>query len=167
MYRFKSRLIAELIVVLVLIAIGLLLNVYIGESDISNTFQKLSTYPYDDKETTFNFLIIGTLGCYFYLLSNAYRNFNHRVKLFILLGFGLITLLGSIQFMSILKEIENVIRIDFSTIPFPTEPDIVQKNVKLNVLNSLDVFNISFVITGLISIIVSIVAILKLKNSKG
>lgn len=166
MFKFKSRLIAELVVVLVLIAIGLLINVYVSDSDISNTFQKLSTYSYDDKALTFNLLIIGTIGCYYYLISSAFSNFKNIFKLFLLLAFGLMTLFSSLNLMVIIGEITDVITSDFNSIPFPTEPDIVQKNVRLNVLNSMDFFNLSLIISGGISILISGYYLLLIKKEK-
>ena len=139
-----------LIEILAIIVVAWLCQKVISNSSFPNYFQEITGKPFEAFSGLFLRVFIAVLGVYFFFLMNIITKFKNIIGNFIQIGFCVFGIIVSLESLSFIWDTRSEIRNTFMTIPFPTEPDVVSRNIKLSVLSSNE--NMFYAFLGIVII---------------
>jgi hypothetical protein len=136
--------------ILAIIIVAWLCHKVISGSTFPSYFEEITNKPFEDFSNLFLRVFIAVLGVYYFFLLNIIARFKNLLANIIQIVFCIIGIIVSIESLSFIWDTRSEIRNAFNTIPFPTEPDVVSRNIKISVLNSNE--NMFYAFLGIVII---------------
>ncbi len=143
-----------------LVLLGVYLNTFVTKSKLAFTFAE---FDFHETKIAFNLLIIGLLGSYWYLFKNVWIGFKSKTVIYIFICFCVLTIGSCLFLFNWGLKLPEAINTKFAEIPFPTEPDIVQKNIKMYMIKYGSYMLFSLIGIGVLGVFFGI---LNLKKNK-
>lgn len=133
-----------------LVLLGVYLNTFVTKSKLAFTFAE---FDFHATKIAIPLLIIGLLGSYWYLFKNVWIGFKSKTVIYIFICFCVLTIGSSLFIVNWGLKLPEAINAKFAEIPFPTEPDIVQKNIKMSIIKHASYMLFSFIGMGILGIL--------------
>lgn len=123
------------------------------KSSASALFSIYPEHNFADLKWEIIAFIWGLIGVHWYLIKNVWIGFKSRNVILLLVIFSLVLSAAASALYLLNLELEGFILNDFEKILFPTQEDLVKKNIRISIVKNARFMLISSFFTGLIGLV--------------
>ncbi len=149
----KIKTILEGFLIVVIFALSFYLNTLFEKSKLAIAFKDFSC---SEIKIEITLLIAGLIGFYWYLIKNIWTGFKSKILILVFSSFCLLQAIVSLMIVIWGFELKAQVWEVFNEISFPTEPDIVQKNIRFSIIRNIGQMLFSFIFIGCTGVVASI-----------
>lgn len=137
---------------------------FLGTTDIGRKFNLITGELYSNKILHLVMFTAGSIGTYLFLYKIWISEKERFINYYFLFGFCLTNIFSAILLVSWLNKVVHNIQVTYSLIPFATEVDLVTKNVRSNLLESVTYMIYMLMLVGIISLVLGFYHLKTLKK---
>ncbi len=139
---------------------------FLGTTDFGRKFNMITGELFSSKVLILVLFTSGCIGTYIFLYKIWISEKEKITNYYFLFGFSTVNIISSISLISWLYSSINKIKIQFYLIPFKTEVDIVTKNVRSSLLETVSYMILMLMFVGIISLVLGFYHLKTIKNNK-
>jgi len=157
-------LILNILTLIFIIGFSFVLIAFLGTTDFGRKFNLITGELFSNKILDLVMFTAGSIGTYVFLYK-IWISENERVRnYYFLFGFSILNIIASISLILWLQNILENIQVEFLEIPFATEVDLVIKNVRSNILESVCYMTSTLMFVGIVSLVLGFYHLKTLKK---
>ena len=139
---------------------------FLGTTDFGRKFNMITGELFSSKVLILVLFTSGCIGTYIFLYKIWISEKEKITNYYFLFGFSTVNIISSISLISWLYSSINKIKTQFYLIPFKTEVDIVTKNVRSSLLETVSYMILMLMFVGIISLVLGFYHLKTIKNNK-
>lgn len=139
---------------------------FLGTTDFGRKFNMITGELFSSKVLILVLFTSGCIGTYIFLYKIWISEKEKFTNYYFLFGFSIVNIISSISLISWLYSSINKIKTQFYLIPFKTEVDIVTKNVRSGLLETVSYMILMLMFVGIISLVLCFYHLKTIKNNK-
>lgn len=145
-------LILDFLLVIFVIGVSFVVMAFLGTTDFGGKFNMITGELFSSKIPILVLFTSGCIGTYIFLYKIWVSEKEKITNYYFLFGFSILNILASISLISWLYTAIDNIQGQFELIPFATEVDVVTKNVRSNLLETVSYMIFMLTLVGIVSL---------------
>jgi hypothetical protein len=125
---------------------------FLGTTDFGRKFNMITGELFSDKIPILIMFTSGCVGTYIFLCKIWISEKEKITNYYFLFGFSILNIIASLSIISWLYNAIDDIQLNFAQIPFATEVDLVTKNVRSSLLETVSYMIFMLMLVGIASL---------------
>lgn len=149
----QTTLIKDFLITVFIIGLAFVIMAFLGTTEFGKKFQLITGEPFSTKIPYLVIFTAGCIGTYSFLYKIWVDKKEDRLNFYFLFGFSFLNIIGAILIIMWLNGVKDIALMEFNDLTFPTEVDLVAKNIRTNLISSVTYLLFTLMIVGLVSLV--------------